>query len=327
MANIDYFANHCYSRFTRFMKILIVGGGGFVGSWLTHELLSRKHSVTIIDPFIFYSDIDKKSIKIINEFKQEKLLKGARIYRKNFGEHGEEILKKEKSDILIHLAGIPLERIDDFEICSKQITEDLDLTYKIIGMVKRNPVKKFVFMSSISAYGDCEDIIDENHQLIPKTPYGVSKAGGEFLIKAELNNWNVVRTTNIYGFGDMNARASNIILSKILKGEKFWINKNIVMDFIYVKDLVKGIADVALKAPAKEVFHISGGHAVSLFKFIDILKKYFKFNVEVKDIQDRPKRGTMDNRKARKIIGWSPKMDLEKGVADYIKYVKKYNTA
>lgn len=310
-----------------YMKILIIGGGGFVGSWLTHELISRKNQVVIIDPFVFYSDWNAKSIKIISKFKKENLLKGAKIYREKFEVNGEEILKKEKPDIFIHLAGIPLERANDFDICSKQITDDLYLTYRIVEALKLNPVKKFVFMSSISAYGDCEDIIDETYPLVPKTPYGVSKAGGEFLTKAELNNWNVVRTTNIYGFGDMNSRASNIILSKILKGDQFWINKNIVMDFIYVKDLVRGIADVALKAPAKEVFHISGNNAVSLFKFVDILKKYFKFEVEVKDIQDRPKRGTMDNAKARKIIGWSPLWNLEKGVADYIKHVKKYKTA
>lgn len=309
------------------MKILIVGGGGFVGSWLTRELISRKHRVLIIDPFIFYSDLDVKTKKIIDEFKRENLLKGAKIYRNKFEEIGEKILKKEKPDILIHLAGIPLERLDDFEICSKQISSDLVLTYTIIKAIQRNPVKKFVFISSISAYGDCEDIIDEQYPLIPKTPYGVSKAGGEFLTKAEVDNWNIIRTTNIYGFGDMNSRASNIILGKILRGEKFWINKHIMMDFIYVKDLVRGIADVALKAPSKEAFHISGSNAVSLFKFVDILKKYFEFDVEVKDIQDRPKRGTMDNRKAKKMIGWSPKMNLEEGIADYIKYVKKYKIA
>ena len=306
------------------MKILIIGGGGFVGSWLTRELVLRKHTVVIIDPFIFYSDLNAKSIKIINKFKKEYLLKGVKIYRNKFEISGEEILRKEKPDILIHLAGIPLEHIDDFEICSRQLSNDLVLTYQIIETIKRNPVKKFVFMSSISAYGDCEDIIDEQYQLIPKTPYGISKAGGEFLTRAELDNWNIIRTTNIYGFGDMNSRVSNIILGKILKGEEFFRNKHIMIDFIYVKDLVRGIADVALKAPSKEIFHISGSNAVNLFKFVDILKKYFKFDVEVRDIQDRPKRGTMDNKKAKKIIGWFPKMNLEEGLADYIKYVKKY---
>lgn len=309
------------------MKIIIVGGGGFVGSWLTRELISRKNQVVVIDPFIFHSDRNKKSIKIIHEFKKENLLKKAKVYHNKFEENGEDILKKEKPDILIHLAGIPLERINDYEICLKQITEDIALTYKIIGAIKKIPVKKFVFMSSISAYGDCQDVIDETFPLVPKTPYGVSKASSEFLITASLDNWNIVRTTNVYGFGDMNSRASNIILSKILEGERLWINKNIVVDFINIKDLVKGIADVALKAPTKEVFHISGNHAVSLFKFVDILKKYFKFDVEIKDIHDRPKRGTMNNLKAKRIIGWSPTLNLEEGIGDYIKYVKKYKVA
>ncbi|MBI2430644.1 MAG: NAD(P)-dependent oxidoreductase [Candidatus Levybacteria bacterium] len=309
------------------MKYLIIGGGGFVGSWLTHELLSRQHSVVIIDPFIYYSDLDKPRLRKINTFKKKYLLKGANIYHKKFEDGGEKILKKEKPDILIHLAGIPLERTDDNKISLKQLTDDIALTYRIIETVKKIQLKKFIFMSSISAYGDCGDTIDEDYRLLPKTPYGISKASGEFLIKAQLDNWNIIRTTNIYGFADLNERACNIIVDKILKGKNFWINKNIMMDFIYVKDLVAGIAEVSLKAPLKEAFHISGNNAINLIEFVNILKKHFTFEYEIKDIHDRPRRGTMDNKKARKIIGWSPKMNIDKGLADYTKYVKEYGIA
>lgn len=308
------------------MKCLIIGGGGFVGSWLTHELILRGHNVVIVDPFIYFSNLDKGYIQKINQFKKDNLFKGAKIYRQKFEGKGEEILKKEKADIVIHLGGIPLEKIDNFEICLKQLTDDVALTYQVIEAIKRYPVKKFVFMSSISAYGDCKDAISEEYPLVPKTPYGISKASGEFLT-SQLNNWNIIRTTNIYGFGDMNWRASNIILEKILRGEKFWINSTIMMDFIYIKDLVAGIADVTLKAPAKETFHISGGRAISLIEFVNILRKHFSFEYEIKDLKDRPRRGTMDNKKAKRLIGWFPKMTIEKGVADYIKYVKEYGIA
>ncbi len=306
------------------MKFLIIGGGGFVGSWLIHELISRGHSVVIIDPFIYYTDLDKDSIRKINNFKKENLLKGAKVYKQKFEDDGEKILKKENPDILIHLAGIPLERTDDSKICLKQLTDDIALTYKIIEAVKKFSVKKIIFMSSISAYGDCEDTIKEGYRLLPKTPYGISKASGEFLTKSQLDNWNIIRTTNIYGFADLNQRACNIIVGKILKGKNFWINKNIRMDFIYVKDLVKGIADVSLKAPAKEAFHISGNKAISLIEFMNILKKHFTFEYELKDIQDRPRRGTMNNAKAKKMLGWFPRMSIEEGISDYIKYVKKH---
>ena len=309
------------------MKYLIIGGGGFVGSWLAYELISRRHSVAIIDPFIYYSDLDKDRTRKINNFKKKYLLKGAKIYHKKFEDGGEKILEKEKPDILIHLAGIPLERTDDIEISLKQLTEDVVLTYRIIEAVKKIPLKKIIFMSSISAYGDCEDVIDEDYRLLPKTPYGISKASGESLIKGQLNNWNIIRTTNIYGFADLNERACNIIVGKILKGKNFWINKNIMMDFIYVKDLVAGIAEVSLKAPLKEVFHISGNNAISLTKFVNILKKHFTFKYEIRDIQDRPRRGTMNNKKAKKILGWFPKMNIDKGIIDYVKYVKEYGIA
>lgn len=306
------------------MKFLIIGGGGFVGSWFTHELIIRGHKVVVIDPFIYYSLWDNKRVNLIKKFKKDFLHTGAKIYRKKFEDGGDVIMSREKPDIVVHLAGIPLEKMDQFDISLKQLTDDMGLTYRIIKAVKENPVKKFVFMSSIAVYGDCEEEVTEDFPLLPKTPYGIMKASGEFLTKSELSNWNIVRTTNIYGFGDLNERASNTIINKMLTGEKFWVNNSIVMDFIYIKDLVVGIVDVALKAPHQEVFHISGGGAIGLVQYVEMLKKYFSFDYEIKELDDRPKRGTMNNKKAKKIIGWYPRMKIEKGVADYIKYVKKY---
>lgn len=309
------------------MKFLIIGGGGFVGSWLTKEIKSRGHEVVIVDPFIYYSKWNKDRLQKIKKFKSEILLKGVKIYRSRFEDKGEKILLKEKPDIVIHLAGIPLEKIDDFDLCLKQLTGDVGLNYHVIKAVKSHPVKKFVFMSSIAAYGDCDDIITEDFPIIPKTPYGVMKASGEFLTRGELDNWNIVRSTNIYGFGDLNGRASNIIIDKAIRGEKFWINKGIIMDFTYVKDLAAGIADVALKAPVRETFHISGGKAVGLHEFVGLLGEHFDLDYEVKELSDRPKRGTMNNKKAKKMIGWSPKTNLKTGMADYMIYVKKYKIA
>lgn len=309
------------------MKCLIIGGGGFIGSWLTHQLIKRGHKVVVIDPFIYYSIWDGRTKKVIDKFKKDKLLKGAKIYKSKFEDGGEEILKKGKPDCVIHLASIPLEKANDFDLSLKQLTEDISLTYKLVKAIKENPVKKFIFMSSIAAYGDCDAVITEDNPLVPKTPYGVTKASGEFLVKAEISNWNIIRTTNVYGFGDMNARGSNIILNKILKKEKFWVNKTIDMDFTYVKDLTEGIVEVLLEAPVGEAYHISGGKARKLLEYVKILGDHFKFEYEINELKDRPRRGTMNNKKAKKMLGWFPKIGFEKGVEDYIKYVKKYGIA
>ncbi len=309
------------------MKFVVIGGGGFVGSWLTRELLVRKQNVVVIDPFIHFSTWDQKTKKIIEKFKANDLLKGAKVHKKSFEDGGVAILAKENPDVVIHLAGIPLEKATDFDFSLNQLTKDITLTYHVVGAMKKLPDTKFVFMSSIAAYGECDDVITESFPLNPRTPYGMTKALGEYLTQSELTNWNIIRTTNVYGFGDMNGRASNTIINKILKGERFAVNNVIAMDFTYVKDLVKGIADVALKAPKQKIYHISGGKARKLTDFVTILREHYEFDYDLQDVKDRPKRGTMDNTKIKKEIGWSPQTVLESGMKDYLKYVKKYKIA
>ena len=161
----------------------------------------------------------------------------------------------------------------------------------------------------------------------PKTPYAISKATGEFIVKYGLTNWNIIRTTSVYGFGDTNLRATQVFVNKTLSNEKFWVNSGSLLDFIYIEDLARGIIEVALSDFKEEAFHITGGRAIPLADFAGELKKYFpeiKYEI-VKEIKDRPKRGTFDNTKARLLLGWEPDYSLDKGVKEYIKYVKKFN--
>ncbi len=308
------------------MKYLLIGGAGFIGSWLTKYLTDLGHKVIIIDPLIQYAQ-NALNNQAIHEFRNKKLLNKAIIYKEKFEEIGEKILKKEKPQIVIHLAAFPLEYSFDSPYSLKQLTEDITLTYQIVSLVKEYQIKKFIFLSSISAYGNFDYTITETAPLHPTTVYGISKASGEFLIKSNLDNWIILRTTNVYGFGDLHNRSTNVVINKAIKGEKFWINDSIWLDFIYIKDLVEGVLKIISHAPVKEIFHISGGKAQKLSSFIKYLHPYFKLKYETKSLFDRPARGTMENSKARMLLNWSPKMDLEKGIKDYLKYVKKYNFA
>lgn len=309
------------------MKCLLIGGGGFIGSWLTKYLIDNGYKVVIIDPFTHLPDEDSQKIKIIRDFRRKKLLKNAIIYEGKFEEIGDDVLKKEKPQIVFHLAAHPLEEAFESPISLKQLTEDVELTYKIILSVKKYPINKFIFLSTISVYGHFDYSITENAPLHPITAYGISKASSEFLIKSNLANWIIIRTTNVYGFGDLHNRSTNVIINKIINNEKFWINDNVLLDFIYVLDLVQGLLKVISLSPIKEIFHISGGRADKLEPFIKLLSDYYKLNYEIRHLADRSRRGTMENTKARILLNWSPKMDPEKGIKDYLKYVKKYKFA
>ncbi|MCX6706167.1 MAG: NAD(P)-dependent oxidoreductase, partial [Candidatus Woesebacteria bacterium] len=224
-------------------------------------------------------------------------------------------------------ASIPIDDPKNDVISRYQILDDTSLTESIVQTLRKVKVEKFVFLSSVFAYGDCDGwSTSETTVLNPKTHYGISKAVGEYIIKAYLDNWNIIRTTSVYGFGDSNLRATQIFINKALNNDNFWVNADTLLDFIYIKDLVGGIADVALSGFKKENFHITGGKALRLVDYVNEIKKYFpKIRYKVKiGLNDRPKRATMDNTKARILLGWEPKYSLAEGVRDYIKYSKKY---
>lgn len=308
------------------MKCLLIGGAGFIGSWLTKYLTDKNYKVVIVDPLLEY-EADTLRIKKIRDFRNRSLLKKAILYKERFEEIGEKIIKKEKPKIVIHLAGYPLEHSFDSPFSLKQISQDSVLTYRIVSIVKKYPIKKFIFLSSIAAYGNFDYSVNENAAIKPATVYGVSKASSEFLITSHLDNWVIIRSTNLYGFGDLHERSTNTIINSAIKNKKFWINENSWLDFIYIKDLVEGILKVIALAPSKEIFHITGGRACKLSSFIKYLRPYYKLKYEIKYLDDKPNRGTMDNSKARTILDWYPKMNLEKGIKDYLKYVKKYKFA
>lgn len=292
------------------MKYLLIGGGGFIGAWLTDALVKMGEECVVYDP------VGKKSNN-----------PRIRSIHRRFDHSLEFLDPRIRFDVVINLAATPIEKKFEDETSLKQLTNDVEICYHAINFSK-NQNAKFIYMSSVFAYGDHEYCITENHPLNPKTPYGISKATCEHMVRSQLHNWNIIRTTSVYGWGDTNQRATNIFINKALKKESFLVNDGVWLDFIYIKDIVKGIIKVAREANPGEVFHISGGRALTLKNFAEELKPYFKnLSYKVKKITDRPKRGTLSNDKARMLLGWSPQYNLKSGVKDYMRYVIKHGSA
>lgn len=308
------------------MRILLVGGAGFIGSWLTKELTNRGHKVHIVDPVICSTPYQFKDQVV--KFRYDELLRDADVTKEDFLKVGEDIVGKFDPDLMMHLGARPLEKDFESDISRKQLTNDMELTYEAIKLSRQFGVDRFIFMSSLFAYGDHEYAATETYPLNPRTIYGTVKASGEHLVREFTNNWNIIRTTSVYGFGDLNNRVTQILINKARAEERFWINQDAWLDFIYIKDLARGIADVIDSRQLNEAFHISGGKALTLFDYVETLKKHYpKMDYTLEDPKDRPKRGTLDNSKARMLLKWEPEYDLQKGVDDYMIYVSQYGFA
>lgn len=303
----------------------MVGGAGFIGSWLAQLLVEEGAKVVAIDPITTASEIPEEMFTNVKKFRDEKMT-GAVTFVRPFEEDGIEVVKDVKPDVVIQLAAKPLENPNNKILTESQVFGDTRLTYDVIQAANLVKAKKFIYLSSIFAHGDFEGYsVTEDMALNPTTPYGISKAVGEFYVKHFCKMpWNIVRTTSVYGFGDSNMRATQMFLNRAWKKQGFWVNALSWPDFLYIKDLVRGITDVITTEHTNEVFNISGGNMSPLEDFAEIVADRMNTDYEVKHLDDRPRRGSLVNDKARAMLGWKPFYDLHMGIDDYIDDSMKY---
>jgi nucleoside-diphosphate-sugar epimerase len=157
----------------RAMKALLTGCAGFIGSHLTDTLLHLDYEVIGIDCF---TDYYPRAIK-------EENMAGALEY-KDFEFIEEDILERDlfpSVDYLFHLAAQAGVRASWSSSFTAYTRNDIEATQKLLEFYKSRKIKKFVFASSSSVYGDTELPMKESGLLKPVSPYGVTKLAGENL--------------------------------------------------------------------------------------------------------------------------------------------------
>ncbi len=183
------------------MKILVIGGAGYIGSHVTYELCDKGYDITVLDNLSsgFLDNIDKRANFIKDSFSNKIIIN--------------EILKD--IDTVIHLAALKSagESMDDPINYSNHNIID---TMNLINCCLNNNVKNFIFSSSAAVYGMPEYLpIDENHSLKPVNYYGFTK----FLIEQQLLWCNQLKGLNIALLRYFNA-AGYDIKGRIFKKER-----------------------------------------------------------------------------------------------------------
>jgi UDP-glucuronate 4-epimerase len=270
------------------MNILVTGAVGFIGFSLCESLIKKKHKVFGIDNFdTYYSiEIKKKRLKILNKnknfyFKKIDITHRSRLF--NF-------FKKKKIDIIIHLAaqaGVRYSLINP----KKYVDVNIFGFLNIIELAKEKKIKKFIYASSSSVYGDNKKFpLSENQSLNPKNIYGLSKQMNEQIASMYSKFFDLkcigLRFFTIYGEWGR----PDMFLFKLFKAtqqnKKFYLNNygNHKRDFTYVKDAVKIVLKlINYKIVNNEIFNICSNKPIKILDIIKYFKK--KNNVEVKLIE------------------------------------------
>ena len=265
-------------------KILITGGLGFIGSYIADELIDE-NEVLIIDNKSTGKVENLQNINHENLTLIEKDLNDADL---------DDILTD--VDYVFHLAAMASVP-SSIENPSECIENNMDATIKLINACKNNNVKKIIFSSSSSVYGDNTNIpLKESEYPLPKSPYAASKASGELFLKTYYEayglNYISLRYFNVFGpKQDKNSQYAAVIpnfITALLEGEQpiIYGDGEQTRDFIYIRDVVNANIKAA-ESDYNGIINVASGEKTTINELYKIISETLGSDIEPKYLPER----------------------------------------
>ena len=329
------------------MKILVSGGTGFIGSHTCVELINSGHEVIIFDN-LYNSKIEV--VDLINEITGVKPL----FYKADMKNIDElrPIFKENKIDAVIHFAGLKAVG-ESVEKPVEYYDNNISGTLNLIKVMKENNVKKLIFSSSATVYGDPKFIpITEECPLGERTnPYGETKAMLERIltdVQKSDPEWSVILLRYFNPIGahesgligeEPNGIPNNLMpyITQVAVGKLPELgvfgddydtpDGTGVRDYIHVVDLAKGHVCALKKVSESKgvfIYNLGTGNGYSV---LDIVKAFEKANdVKIPYSIKARRAGDIatcyaDPSKAEKELGWKAEFDLERMCKDSWRFV------
>jgi UDP-glucose 4-epimerase len=303
-------------------NILITGGLGFIGSHIANELLND-NQIIIVD------NLSTGNLNNINNPNHENL----KIIKEDI-RNGDLDEVTSDIDYIFHLAAmasVPLS-IDRPVECNDI---NLNATINLLKSAVDNNVKKIVFSSSSSVYGENRNMpLKESEPLMPMSPYAASKASCELYLRSFYDsyglNYTVLRYFNVFGPGqDKNSQYAAVIpnfISAMLEGNQpeIYGDGEQTRDFVFVKDIVKANINAA-KSDYNGVINIASGEKLSINQLFDIVKRTLGSDLEPKYLPKRAgdiKHSLADTSKMEKINFEIDHNNFEKQLEETINWFK-----
>ncbi len=309
-------------------KYLITGGAGFIGSNIARKLVEDGHHVRVID--------DLSSGKLAN---LDVIRKDIDLIRGDIRDRSAVRKACKGMDHVLHHAALPSVKgsIDD-----PAGTSDVNIngTLQVLTAARDAGVKRVVFASSCAVYGNAAKLpIKEDARLDPLSPYAASKAAGEFLCRVFTTVYGLetvaLRYFNVFGPGqDPNCEYSAAIprfIETVSRGERpvIYGDGRQTRDFVSVNNVV---AANILAATSRNrgivggTFNIATGKSLSVNELLGMILDILGADVRPVNRAGRPgdiRRSAADISLAGKLLGYRPKVGLEKGLRALISSMKE----
>jgi len=309
------------------MRFLITGGAGFIGSHIVDKLLSSGENVVVIDNFNPYYDpeIKWKNISNAQENPNFKLLEGDILDKDLLN----DIFSSFDIDILVHMAAQAGVRgsIKNPELYTKV---NVLGTLNLLEMCKKYKIKKMVFGSSSSIYGNSEVPFSENNKVDePISPYAATKKGAELLCYNYYHLYKIpitcLRFFTVYGPRQRPEMAIHKFTRLMNNNELIPIygDGSSSRDYTYITDILDGIKSAIKKDLGFEIINLGSSDPIKLLDLVNLIQEKMGKKAKLSFLPPQSgdvERTYADVSKAEKLLGYSSKVSIEEGIEKFVKW-------
>ena len=310
-------------------KFLITGGHGLIGHNVAAKLQARDDEVVVVDTHTTYGIIPQSEMDYLLAERIKKL-KPHTWYPNSITEADtmDKIIGDEKPEVIIHMASFPRQKVVNAD---PRHGSEVMMTglINLLESAKSHGVERFVYISSSMVYGDFEDQVLEDDECHPQGQYGIMKLAGEHLVKDYARRtgmeYVIIRPSAVYGPLDVEDRVVAKFMLTAMRGGVLKVNgAGETLDFTYVDDAADGIVAASTRITSKNnTYNITKSHSVTLQQaaemVVDIVGKG-SIDIREKDA-DFPSRGALNIDRAKTILSYDPKVDVEEGFRRYYEWL------
>jgi dTDP-glucose 4,6-dehydratase len=311
-------------------RVLVTGGAGFISSnFIRHLLLETLHEVVSLDALTYAGNVENLADVMSHE-------------RLSFvhGDIRDEELVRDvvaEVDVIVNAAAESHVEKSIEHGASEFVTTNVQGTRVLLDAIRERPVDRFILISSSEVYGTAQYApMDEEHPLLPRSPYAATKAGADRLAYSYYVTYGlpivIVRPFNNYGPRQHPEKVIPRFVTQALCDEPLTIHGNgrASRDWLYVDDdaeAIERLIEADVDAVAGEVINVATGTDVSIEEIadrvLDVLGKPADLKERVRDRRGQVQRHIGSTEKAERLLGWRARTSFEDGLERTIAWYRE----